>query len=414
MFNSDMAMRKIQYLVRRHEEWRLKKCINLIPSENVTSSAVRRILSSDLGHRYTLRKEEAPDFPMPFKNYYCGTKYIDEIEETGRKLACEIFNAKHAFLQPLSGHISAMIMLASTCERGDRILCISGENGGYPGYLPGFASKYFDLKVDFLPFDKNEFNLDYEKCEEKILKLRPKLVILGASCILFPYDVKRIKESCEKVDSYLGYDASHVLGLIAGGKFQPNPLREGVDILVGSTHKTFFGPQGGMILTNDDEVAGSVLRNMKLKMVDNPHLNRIAALAQALWEFLRFGKEYAEQVVKNAKSLGKHLEEEGVPVKYGEKGYTESHQLLVDKGEVEKKVKKKYSEVAEVLEKANIIVDRDGRIGVQEVTRFGMKEREMEEIADLFSKVVIRELSPVKVRQAVVKFRKRFLRIKYY
>ena len=164
-------------------------------------------------------------------------------------------------------------------------------------------------------FDLGRFNIEYDRFEKEVFKVKPKLVILGASSILFPYNLKRVRETCDRVDAYIGYDASHVLGLIAGKMFQPDPFKNGVDILFGSTHKTFFGPQGGMILTDNDDIAEKILRNMKLKMLDNPHLNRIVGLVQALWEFLMYGEKYARQVVYNAKALGKYLDANNIPVK---------------------------------------------------------------------------------------------------
>ncbi|RLE69103.1 MAG: serine hydroxymethyltransferase, partial [Thermoprotei archaeon] len=247
----------------------------------------------------------------------------------------------------------------------------------------------------------------------EVFKIKPKLVILGASSILFPYNLKRVREICDRVDAYIGYDASHVLGLIAGKMFQPDPFKNGVDILFGSTHKTFFGPQGGMILTDNDDIAEKILRNMKLKMLDNPHLNRIAGLVQALWEFLMYGEKYARQVVYNAKALGKYLDANNIPVKYGELGYTESHQILLDIEKIEEKSGLKYSQIARKMEEANIIIDLGGRIGTQEISRIGMKEKDMKLIANLFSEIVIEKKSIDIVRKKVLNIRGKFTKICY-
>ncbi len=404
---------RIYELVKAHDEWRLKNCLNLVPSENVTSPAVRSILASDLGHRYSLRPEEAPDFHVPYGNFYCGTKYADEIERIGQEIACELFGCKHAFLQPLSGHIAGLIMLASLTERGDTIMCIEERDGGYPGYGPRFLPSYLGLEVRFLPFNKAVFDLDYEACEEAIRRAKPKLVILGASTILFPYDLKRIREACDKVGAYLGYDASHVLGLMAGGEFQPEPFREGVDIVIGSTHKTLFGPQGGLVLTDDDVIAERVRANLKLKTLDNPHLNRVAALAQALAEMQEHGRDYARQVVANAKALAKSLEEHGLPVLYGHKGYTRSHQVLLNVEQLERELGVPYSRLAEKLEEANIIVDRAGRLGTQELTRWGMGEEEMKAVAGLLSGVLMGRLKTQEAREAVRALREKFSTLRY-
>ena len=396
-------------LVRKHDEWR-SRCLNLIPSENVTSPKVRAILASDLGHRYSVRKDEVP-IPLPYDNIYCGTRYADEVEALGRELAKEVFGCRHAFLQPLSGHLAAFIMLASLTERGDLIMSIGHRDGGYPGYEPYSLPDYLGLRVAHLPFDRSEGDLDYERCEEAIRRLRPKLVILGASIILFPYDIRRVREACDGVGAYLGYDASHVLGLMAGGQFQPRALEEGVDMLIGSTHKTFFGPQGGMVMTNDDEVAERVRVNLKRRTMDNPHLNRIAALAQALYEMREHGAEYARRVVENARALAKALDERGLPVLYGHKGYTRSHQVLLDVAELERALGRPYGRLAELLEEANIIVDRGGRLGSQELTRFGMGPGQMGEVAGLIADVLFGRARPEDVRARAVALREAFSRV---
>ena len=396
-----------------HDRWRLAECLNLIPSENVTSPAVRAILASDLGHRYSMRPEETPDFELPPGNLYCGTRYADEIEEEGARLARELFGCKHVFLQPLSGHVAAMIVLFSALGRGDRMMCIREEDGGYPGYTPRGIPSYLGLEVGYLPFDRREWDLDYEACREAIRSFRPKLVVIGASTILFPYDIKALREACDEVGALLAYDASHVLGLMAGGCFQPDALRAGVDVLFGSTHKTLFGPQGGIILTDDDELAERIRHNLKLRLLDNPHLNRIAALARALEELAEHGPSYAAQVVRNAQALARALEEKGLPVLFGHKGYTRSHQLLLDRPEIERRLDLPYRELALRLEEANIIVDKSGRLGSQELTRFGMKEAEMEVVAELLSDVLLGRRKPSEVREDVIRLRKRFSTIHY-
>ena len=167
-----------------------------------------------------------------------------------------------------------------------------------------------------------------------------KLAFLGASFIPFPHPVSAIRKGLEE-SGYRGclvYDGSHVLGLIACGHFQ-DPLGEGADILVGSTHKSFYGPQGGIILTDSPRLASSLRKMLELDLeagiglVDNPHLNRIAALGLALEEMLG-DPSYGERVVENARALARSLDEPGVPVKFSDRGYTESHQVMLDLDEI--------------------------------------------------------------------------------
>ena len=406
-------MSNVLELVESHERWRFNECINLIPSENITSEAVRRILASDLGHRYSLRRVECLDFSMEYDNFYRGTRFIDSIVDYCRELACKLFNCNYAMPEPLSGHHAAMMVLATLCSRGDVIMAISEDKGGYPGYMSYGIPSCLGLRYEPIPFDDSKFNIDYDVLEEVMEKVKPKLLILGASTILFPYDIRRVRRLCDRYGTILVYDASHVLGLIAGGVFQENPLGMGVDVLYGSTHKTLFGPQGGLILVNDHEIYGKLMRNTKLKWLDNPHLNRIAALAKALEELLEHGRVYARNVTINAKELARALEDEDVPVMYRDLGYTESHQILVDTVKVENKVGLKYYMIAEKLERVNIIVDNSGRMGTQEVTRLGMGCKEMRYIAKLISDVVHSRRDLNSIRDDVIRFRIKFTNIHY-
>ena len=246
----------------------------------MSSPQVRALLSSDFGHRYTLpvNAEYAGEY---MENSYRGTRITTEVEQKAEEAAREVFGAKHACVQPMGGHIAALIAIVSTTHRGDTMCAIPPENGGYDGYAQQYIPDILGLESLRLPFDVENFNLDADAAAELIKTNKPKLVILGASLILFPYDMAPVKDACEDTDATLIYDGSHVLGLIAGGEFQ-KPLKEGADILYGSTHKSFFGPQGGLITSNSDELNSEIRKNLTWRIVDNIHWNRVAALGQAL------------------------------------------------------------------------------------------------------------------------------------
>ncbi|HJX04220.1 MAG TPA: serine hydroxymethyltransferase [Thermoplasmata archaeon] len=369
-------------MMRAQEKWRLEDSINLLPSENMSSPQVRALLSSDFGHRYTLpvNAEYAGEF---LENSYRGTKLTTDVELKAEEVAKEVFKAKHACVQPMGGHIAALIAIVSTTKRGDTLCAIPPENGGYDGYGQAYIPDILGLKSLRLPFDMDAYNLDIEASTKMITSKKPKLVILGASFILFPYDMRPVKEACEDVSATLIYDGSHVLGLIAGGEFQ-KPLKEGGDILYGSTHKSFFGPQGGLILTNGDAMDSEIRKNLTWRIVDNIHWNRVAALGQALLEMKKFGPAYAKQVVKNAKRLGKDLKDRGVPIMFEDLGFTQSHQLLMDSKEIRAIYGVSVNDFSIRLEKSNLIIDSVSRLGVAEVTRLGMKEKHMADVADLF------------------------------
>lgn len=352
-------------LIKQHESYR-RNCINLIPSENVMSMTARKALMSDLVHRYH------------HKDFYGGQRYIQEIIEETRELLLRLFNAKIAFPEPLSGNISLLSAIIALSDPGDKIAIISPNNGGYPINLNAIHRRPI-----YLPYNKNIANIDVERSIELINRERPKIVILGASFILFPQPVKELSDVVKNIGSIMIYDASHVLGLIAGKQFQ-DPLREGADILLGSTHKTFPGPQGGVILTNNEELASRISEVIKFPpvLVDNPHINRIAALGITTQEMILYGEEYAREVIRIARKIGKDLYESGIEVSFHERNYTHSHQIWVRVNE------DKGKEVKDMLEKARIIIDSGVRIGSQEITRRGIRDNDLTIITNAISKIM--------------------------
>ncbi|MCJ2520546.1 MAG: serine hydroxymethyltransferase [Candidatus Thermoplasmatota archaeon] len=393
-------MKDVLSLARQQETWRLERCINLIPSENVTSPQVRELLASDFGHRYSLPVHDEIHGSF-VENAYRGTRYLDEMESLGEELARDLFNASYASLKPLSGHVSGLIALISTCNPGDAILVVSPEDGGYDGYGPEYLPKILGLQVHYLPFDRERWNLRVEQARRMIEEVRPRLVILGASLFLFPYELSPLRRACDATGALLAYDASHVMGLIAGGEFQ-RPLEEGVDILLGSTHKSLFGPQGGLIAARGN--LEEQLESMTWRALDNAHWNRIAALTQALMEAREFGKDYAGTVVKNARRLGRELDGMGFAVGFSQEGYTRSPQLLLEAEAIRERFGLSLNDLAIALEKNDIIVDSVGRIGTNEITRMGGQEEDMVEIAE----VILRCAQGENVAEDVASIRQRF------
>jgi len=386
---------EILNLVKNHEEWRGKQCLNLIPSENVMSPTVRGLLSSELAHRYTARDR-----------FYMGTRFTDEIEQYGEEIAKELFKAQTADLRPLSGHIADLIVLANLTKPGDTLICISPEDGGYPGMWKDGLAGLLRLKAVPFPFSKKNMNIEVEEAKEAIAHVKPKIVIFGASQITFPHPVKDLAKVAHENGAVTGFDGSHVLGLIAGEQFQ-DPLREGAQALFGSTHKSFFGPQGGIILA--DKEHGELLKDkIYPAFVDNAHWNRIAALSLALAEMKNFGKAYATQIVRNSKTLAEALHDFGFPVICQHLGFTQSHQTILDYGDYEK-----GRSVAEKLQRANIIADCVIRIGSCEVTRRGMKETEMLKIAELLKRAAIDEENPETIKRDVAKLSAQFQKVEY-
>ena len=368
-------------LVRSHDKWRGREVFNLLASENSLSPTARRYLGSDLAGRYTLPIESVFDGEA-LDNSYTGTRYTDQVEALANAAAARLFRAKHATTRPLSGHIAALSVLAPLLPPRSRILAIPPDRGGYDGYAPGFIPAVLGYAVRPLPADGPGFRVNAEEAVQTIARERPNAVVLGQSFFLFPYPLREIAEAAHAVDALVLYDASHVLGLVAGGEFQ-DPLREGADVLFGSTHKSFPGPQGGIIATDRDDLFRQIDPALVWRIFDNAHWNRIAGIAQTILELERFGPEYARTVVANAQALAPALVQGGLPLIGAADGFTRSHQLHIDRTQLKATRGEGAGALARRLERQALLIDLVGRIGTAEATRLGLVPADMPRLADL-------------------------------
>jgi len=272
------------------------------------------------------------------------------------------------------------------------------------------------------PFDKNTMNIDPEGTRRLLREVKPKAALFGQSVYLFPTPLKDLQDTFDEIGCTVWYDAAHVLGLIAGNRFQ-DPLREGVDVISGSTHKTLPGPQHGMIISDlvKTGMESALRRGVFPGVTSNHHLHSVAALAVTLAETREFGEAYADQTIRNAKALAQALHERGFDVLCEPNGFTESHTVVVDVEEHHGGAK-----VAKSLEDANIIVNKNLlpwdddpvrpsgiRIGSQEITRLGMKENDMAEVAEQISRVVMKSRPPTEVKDSVMEFKRGFTKVHY-
>ncbi len=407
-------MDKILQLLKEHNAWR-KSSINLIASENVMSPLCEHVYVSDLMHRYAEG--------LPFNRYYRGLKYVDEIENITQEAFKEHFNVNFCDIRPISGTTSNFAVFASLAERGNQIMTLGIQGGSHISHESGGAVGVLGLKTTHIPFNIEKMEIDVEKTGEKILELKPKFIVMGGSVILFPQPIRAIKKYCDKVGTKIVYDAAHVFGLIAAKKWQ-DPIAEGADIITSSTHKTFPGPQGGIILgnINDPKLVAKIQDRVFPGFHSNHHLHRVPPLYVALQEMKQFGDAYATQILKNSKALATELDSMGFNVLGKEKGFTNSHQVLVN---VENQGRGDY--VAKTLESANIILNKNIiptdltnpndpkgiRIGVQEMTRYGMKEEDMRTIAKFMKEILMDKKDIESVKKEVVAFRNNFLEIQY-
>jgi glycine hydroxymethyltransferase len=408
------SFEKIKYWMRRDTEWR-RDCINLIASESVVSPTVKAALCSDLEGRYAEGR--------PGKRYYQGTWMFDEIEIIGQELTKRLFECDYADLMPVSGVVANLAALMGLAQYGDTIMSLSLQNGAHISQTHISAAGLLGLKSVYLPFSTEDMNIDADAAKKEIIKTKPKLVIVAGSVYLFPHPVPELKEACSQVGAKMMYDGAHVAGLIAGKAF-PNPLKQGCDVVTFSTHKTFPGPQGGMILYNDslDEKTRKRLREASFpRLMSSHHLHHVVGKAIAAAEMLEFGEAYAKQTVANAKTLAAALYGAGIEVLGKKNGFTRSHQALID-------VRNNGGgrEIAEGMERANLIsskqmlpwdtdVDNPSgiRMGTQELTRIGMKEKEMDKVAEFIARIAVEKEDPEQVKLDVVALKRKFNTVHY-
>jgi glycine hydroxymethyltransferase len=399
---------RLQRLLAEHERWRSRESLNLLASENLSSPSVQRYLSSDMGRRYTLELDQVLHGEK-VDNGYAGTRYLDEVEGMARSLAAKLLHGKRASVKPLSGHVAALCVLAPLLPRGARYLAVFPEQGGYDGYAPAYIPSVLGYTARELPVHGPLHEVDVEEVTTKIRREKPEAVILGQSYFVLPYPVRPIADAVHEHGGKLLYDASHVMGLVMGGEFQ-DPLGEGADVVYGSTHKSFFGPQGGIIAARDIELLDRIEAYMTWRILDNAHWNRIAALTQALLEMERYGRAYASTVVVNARALASELEAQGIPVLGADLGYTRSHQVFLDGATLKARHGLAPPGLARRLERQDILIDLVGRVGTAEATRLGVRKTDMPEIARWIHSAGILG-KPVKAQ--VNAFRRRFKRLRF-
>lgn len=414
---------RIFELIRSHHSF-FSTALPLIASENIVSEAVKQALISDFGHRYAEG--------WPGERVYAGCRYIDQVEEITISLLKKLFSAEFVDVRPISGVTANLAVYTTFTSCGDVMMCLSIAKGGHISMgkreFGGTAGAVHGLDIEYFEFDVDGMNIDVDATIKKVKKLEkdnriPKLVYFGGSVLLFGHPVKELSDFFKTYDSIIGYDAAHVAGLIAGGEFQ-NPLKEGADVVSTSTHKTFFGPQRGAILSFN-KYSEAIKKAVFPGVVSNHHLHTLAGLSIASTEMIAFGKEYAKEVVRTAKKLGESLSNRGFKVLGEAKDFTESHQLLIDVFE--------YGlggDIERLLERAGIIVNRNLlpydpqrglsfknpggiRIGVQELVRLGINHKYVDNIADFFERIIIRKEDPKRVREDVKSFREDFKFIKY-
>ena len=388
----------------------------MIASENILSPLVRRACDSDLHGRYAEG--------LPGKRYYQGCDDFDTIEEMGISSAKRVFNCRFANIQSTSGTNSNMGALKSLTKPGDKITAVSTADGGHISHARMGAVGVRGLDLVTYPWDEDRMEPDIDAASEMIRSEEPALALFGQSVFLFPTPLEELADVAHEVGAKVMYDAAHVLGLVAGGQFQ-DPLKEGADVMTGSSHKTFPGPQGGFVLSDseDEKLHRRLNSGIFPGVCSSYHLHHVAGKTVALSEFEEFGESYSRDIVKNAKALGASLAAEGFDVLAEERGFTASHQVVTRHGEIDSGAGR---DAAAKLEEAGIITNMNMlpgdtkalapsglRLGTPELTRVGMGVDDMQDVARFFARALLEDEAPSSIKADVTEFKGDFQSVHY-
>jgi len=402
---------EVEHLIQKQNQWR-DSCINLIASENVLSRRARSQAGSDFAHRYAEGH--------PGERYYRGTSFIDDIENQLKTNLKILFECDHSEVRPISGTNANEAFFSRFVNPGAVVMVNSTPAGGHISHHREGSLGKFTKNIIDIPLTADGYHMDVAKTTYLIEKAKPKLIVLGKSLFLFPEPIAEIAEVCQRYNAKIMYDAAHVLGLIAGKRFQ-RPLLEGAYLMTASTHKTYFGSQRGIILSNmEEDQWRRIDRGAFPGSSSNHHLDTLAQMAICTYEFMEFGEQYAADTIKNAKALAAELDRHGFDVQGKEFGFTETHQVAVNVRDFSggEKVSRTL-EINDIILNMNMLPheplknhDRpDGiRIGVQEMTRVGMAEPEMGRIAELIKECLIDKKT---VKEEVNRFRSQYREVHY-
>ena len=397
-----LSLNEIRDLIR-DEEADDASYVHLTSNETLLSPLAQGVLSSPLGNRYLLEHGDMrQDSPSRLNGFiYKGLDRVNAIERSAAEVCRELFGADYVEFRCLSGLHAMQTTMVSLTQPGDTIMRFGVADGGH--FATENIIKLFGRKSCVYAFDRERLTIDLEGTAKIFAEHKPKLLYLDAMNYLFPFPIRQLREIVG--DTPILYDASHTLGLIAGGHFQ-DPLREGADILQANTHKTLFGPQKGIILSKNRELMERISYNLSQGLVSSQHTAPLLSLFIALHESKQFGRDFAAQVIDNAAFLASSMAELGIPVLSRSDGaFTQNHHFFVNLTG-----RASASHEMEKLLDAHLAVHRgipfrnvDAlRIGVQEITRRGYGREELRQIAQWFADILLHGAEPASLAPAVV------------
>lgn len=396
------------------ERWVDLESINLYAGTNTQSSAVRRTLQTTLGTR--------PSLGEPGDKYEVGLEYSDRIEILAGAVLKKLFRAEFVEYRVLSGSMANLYAYMSVARPGDIIYAMPAAAAAHATHREEGAAGLYQLRIFSIPCLPGTHLINWEEFARQVEVYKPKLIVLGSSLPLLPYQIDKVRQIADLVGAKIMYDAAHVAGIIAGKRFQ-DPLAQGADLMTASTYKTFGGPPGGVVLTNDASIAERLHQIAYPGLTANFDMSRLAATAVAGLELLEFGEEYADQCLANAAALADELQGRGLPVwcPDGNGVATRSHLVALDARQWGG-----GTAIARQCEASNVLfsgiplpiewdmADFTGfRLGVQEVTRWGMGVTEMVAVADFIERALWQPERAKATREDVRTFREAFLTTRY-
>ena len=394
---------RVQELAEQNRVIHGEECFNLNPATNVMNPKAEALLSSGIGSR--------PSLGYPGDKYEMGLEAIEEIEVIAAQLCAEVFDASFAEVRVPSGAIANLYGFMATCKPGDTIIAPPASIGGHvTHHIAGCAGLYGLRTVD-APVNADGYTVDLDQLRALALAERPKLITIGGSLNLFEHPVADIRKIADEVDAKVMFDAAHQCGIIAGRAWA-NPLREGAHFMTMSTYKSLGGPAGGLIVTNDVEIAKALDAIAFPGMTANFDAAKTAALAVTMLDWRDFGEAYAKEMIAMSQALAAALANEGIPVFAGSGGFTNSHQFAVlaepfDGGQAASKKLRPNGFLACGIGLPVAAVDGDMnglRIGTPELVRWGMTTADAGRLAALIK----RGLNGDRVGEEVASWRRNF------
>ena len=403
---TDEIANTIAALALQNQNIHTLECFNLNPATNVMNPKAEALLSSGIGSR--------PSLGYPGDKYEMGLEAIEEIEIITAELCAEVFNADFAEIRVPSGAIANLYGFMATCQSGDTIIAPPPSIGGHvTHHLEGCAG-LFGLQTINAPIDEKTYSINIDALRELCKKVQPKLITVGSSLNLFEHPVSEIREIADEINAKVMFDAAHQCGVIAGRAWR-DPLAEGAHFMTMSTYKSLGGPAGGLILSNDAEIAEQLDKIAFPGLTANFDAAKSAALGMTMLDWRDHGKRYAAEMITVAQSLASALHKENLPVFASDRGFTHSHQFAIDArsfggGQAASKHLRKAGFLAcgIGLPLPEVAGDMNGlRIGTPELVRWGMKSTDTAQLASLIARA-LRSENPHHLAAETAAFRSEF------